>query len=236
MIPDWIWKSRCTNTSSDVLSRSSALVTHLWEPLWDFQKSRGESFYCESLKEIATAWGWTANWQWQELLVGLLEVLLGLLLSPWLPEATYLPDHTFINPPSKDSQLLGPSWQHFIQITFLIFLLPDLHILIQPQTIFNGWGLSPSPWPPEATVHPDHLWHSLILIFLVPWSIHPDNFISVPPFIAVKNQEGGQASVGCTREIREAVESLFTGILSISLARSGLTLSKIQNEKIQKSL
>ena len=117
MIPDWIWKSRCTNTSSDVLSRSTALATHLWEPPWDFQKSRGESFYCESLKEISTAWGWTANWQWQELLVGLLEGLLGLLPSLWLPEATFYPDHILNFPPSwsshfypfsKDFQWLGP--------------------------------------------------------------------------------------------------------------------------------
>ena len=57
----------------------------------------------------------------------------------------------------------------------------------------------------------------------------------LPPSVMVFfKQEGGRASLGCTREIREAAEFLFTGTLSISRARWGFADISLLRDTIDK--
>ena len=70
---------------------------HLWQHTCEnhsesFKRAKGK----QSSEELPIAWWWTTNWQWQEWLVGLLEGSLGLLLSPWPPEATFYKDHLLV--------------------------------------------------------------------------------------------------------------------------------------------
>ena len=176
----WGWKSRCTNTSSDVLSWSTAsLATHLWEPQWEFQKSQREAEFrrithCLMMDNKLAVAGMVGGIVGG--LVGAVAVTLAtrgniLYRSPsclsfiscsssFKTGATFYTDHSiYIACPPSFSKILirttghlGHQRQLFIQITF-----------------------------------------SFIIYFLLV-DCH-------------SKQGGGRASVGCTRETHEAAES-----------------------------